>query len=314
MKREQYLMSRNGLFRLHTVHWIPEDGAPRALLQLVHGVAEYTNRYDEFARFLNRNGIAVLGFDLPGHGKSVLNPSEYGFFAEEKGWELVCRTLRDVCQMNRLQFPGLPFFLFGHSMGSFLVRTVMIDFPEIADGFILSGTGQPNQNLLAAGERITALAINLLGVKGRSPRIERLTLGAYNQQFSPARTQNDWISRDKVVVDRFTADPLCQHMPTVSLFRDMVDGLNYIGREENLAKMDKHKPVYLFAGAEDPVGENGAKVRQVFYALLEAGCHHVSYKIYPGGRHEMLNELNRDEVFEDVLAWLKRRIEEVSRS
>lgn len=287
--------------------WLPE-GEPRAVIQIVHGVSEYIDRYAPVARFLTSHGFVVAGGDHLGHGRTASGAEEYGFFAEKDGWRTVSKDVRRLRELLGEQYPGLPCFLLGHSMGSFLARTYLIDWPGTVTGAILSGTGQESNSLVAAGRYLSAVICRTSGPRTHSKTIERLSFGAYNKQFAPARTRSDWISRDEAVVDAYMADPLCTFLPSAGMFHDMMVGLQYIASRRNLAKMDPSTPVYFFSGDKDPVGQNGEGVRKVAGFFTGAGCTDVTVKLYPEGRHEMMNELNRDEVFTDLLAWLEEKL------
>ena len=285
--------------------WLPDEGRPRAVVQIVHGVAEYAGRYDAFARFLAGYGFAVCGEDHLGHGKTVTDGA-YGYFGEKNGWWTVMEDIRQLRQRMGEQFPGVPYFLLGHSMGSFLTRTYLCRYPGTVDGAILSGTGQESALLVGAGKALANLIAHIRGPEAVSPLVNELSLGSYNKQFRPNRTGADWISRDEKVVDAYLRDPWCTFTPTVGMFRDMLGGLQYIASPAALAQMDPDTPVYLFSGDRDPVGGNGAGVRKVYGYFEKQGTRDLTMKLYPGGRHEMLNELNREEVYADVLAWLDR--------
>ena len=247
--------SNDGTHQIACYRWAPE-GAPRAVVQIVHGVVEHMGRYGAFARFLADRGYLVVGGDHLGHGKTVTD-GKYGHLAHRDGWMLATADVHALRERTGEEFPGLPYFLFGHSMGSFLTRTY---------------------------------------------------LGAYNDQFKPNRTTADWISRDEKAVDLYLADPFCTFKPTAGLFRDMMEGLQFISNKKNLAKMDPNTPVYLFSGDNDPVGSNGRGVEKVCGYFRAAGTKDLTMKLYPGGRHEMLNETNKDEVFNHVLAWLEAHL------
>lgn len=295
---------------LYTYLWLPKQ-PPRGLVHLVHGIGEHMGRYDSFATFLSEQGYAVFGCDAPGHGKTARTPEEQGFFAEKNGWMQTVDCLTDLAQSRKQLNPELPFFLFGHSIGSFLVRTIMIDSPDLADGILLSGTGQPPHRQLSFAEKVLSGAVSLLGATAKSERMENLVMGNLKRQFSPARTTKDWLSRDPAVVDQYVADPLCDFTPTVSLLRDMIDGLLYIGNPTFLKNINPDTPVFLFSGAEDPVGERGAGVERVYDSLVAAGCNDVEMLLYPEGRHEMLNEINHEEVYQDILTWLNEKMETI---
>ena len=293
----------------HTCHgscWQPARDLPRGVVQIVHGVAEHMGRYDWFARFLAGHGYAVCGADHLGHGRTGAEDGKFGYFGPRRGWELVTRDVRRLRLMAGDRFPGVPYFLLGHSMGSFLTRTYLCRYPGTVDGAILSGTGQESALLVGAGKALANLIAHIRGPEAVSPLVNELSLGSYNKQFRPNRTGADWISRDEKVVDAYLRDPWCTFTPTVGMFRDMLGGLQYIASPAALAQMDPDTPVYLFSGDRDPVGGNGAGVRKVYGYFEKQGTRDLTMKLYPGGRHEMLNELNREEVYADVLAWLDR--------
>ena len=286
--------------------WTP-DGEPRAVVQIVHGVAEYAGRYDHFARFLAEHGFVVCGEDHLGHGKTV-NDGKYGYFAKKDGWTLVTSDVRQLRVLMGERCPGVPYFLLGHSMGSFLARTYLCQFPGTVDGCILSGTGQEKPALVAAGKAVANMVCALKGPEAVSGLIDQLSLGAYNKQFKPNRTSADWICRDEAVVDVYLKDPFCTFKPTAGMFRDMMDGLQLISSEQALSRMDPRTPVYLFSGDQDPVGSNGEGVKKVYGFFKDHGTADLTMKLYPGGRHEMLNEINKGEVYADVLAWLEKHL------
>lgn len=285
------------------------DGAVRGVVQIAHGIAEHVERYDRFAAFLAENGFAVVANDHLGHGKSMANESCRGFFADNGGWELAVGDMRRLCRLTSDEYPGLPYFLFGHSMGSFLSRTFIIRFPELLSGVILSGTGQQAPALLTCGKLLGSVEIRRHGRRYVSSKLDKLAFGAYNKGFMPTRTSYDWLSRDTDEVDKYIADPLCGFMATSGLFHDMMGGLKFIGDDRNIERMRKDLPVFFLSGTQDPVGENSKGVLRVYNSFLGAGMEDVTLKLYPGGRHEMLNELNYQEVQRDALTWLCAKAE-----
>ena len=298
--------SKDGIHKCNVSLWTPEGG-PKAVVQIVHGVAEYAGRYDHFARYLADHGFVVCGEDHLGHGKTV-DDGKYGYFGKKDGWTLVTSDVRKLRVLMGEKYPGLPYFLLGHSMGSFVVRGYLMFWPGTVDGAILSGTGQEPPATVAAGRALSALLIRLKGPRAHSALLDALSVGRYNGQFKPVRTSADWISRDTVVVDAYRADPLCRFLPTVGMYHDMMVGLQLLAKPANLARMDPDTPVYFFAGDRDPVGANGAGVKKVAGWFRDAGVKDLTVRLYPEGRHEMLNEANRDEVYRDVLSWLERRL------
>ena len=298
--------SKDGVHRCCASLWTP-GGKPRAVVQIVHGVAEYAGRYDHFARYLTEHGFVVCGEDHLGHGKTV-DDGKYGYFGKKDGWTLVTADIRQLRVIMGEKYPGIPYFLLGHSMGSFLARTYLCQFPGTVDGCILSGTGQEKPALVAAGKAVASAICAARGPETVSTLVDKLSLGAYNDQFKPTRTTADWICRDEAVVDAYLKDPFCTFKPTAGMFRDMMGGLQLIASEKALSRMDPRTPVYLFSGDQDPVGSNGAGVKKVYGFFKDHGTADLTMKLYPGGRHEMLNEINKGEVYADVLAWLEKHL------
>lgn len=301
-------LSADGEHQIFARQWLPDCENPCGIVQIAHGISEYIDRYAPVARFLASHGFIVVGCDHLGHGRTALSRDEYGFFAEQRGWSIVTADIRRLRVIMGEQYPDLPYFLLGHSMGSFLARTYLIDFPGTLTGCILSGTGQEPAPIVAAGRLVADAVCKTSGPRTHSKLIEQLAFGAYNKQFAPQRTRADWISRDNNIVDAYVADPLCSFMPTAGMFRDMMEGLQYIAKKSNLAQMDPSTPIYFFSGDKDPVGQNGKTVETVVGFFRQAGCYDVTLLLYPDGRHEMMNELNRDEVFADLLAWINSKL------
>ena len=300
--------SSDGLHDVHSSLWLPEDEAPRAVVQIVHGISEYVGRYDHLACFLTEHGCAVCGEDHLGHGRTGKQDNRFGVFSHRDGWDLVTEDVMELRRLMGERFPGIPYFLLGHSMGSFLTRTCLCRFPGSVDGAILSGTGQEPAPIVAAGKLLAGLIARREGYDYFSPLVHSMALGAYNKQFAPCRTSADWITRDEAVVDAYTADPFCQIRPSASLYRDMLGGLQYIAGKKALSQMDPNTPVYIYSGDRDPVGANGKGVKKVYGFFQKHGTKDLSLKLYAGGRHEMHNELNKEEVFSDLLDWLNRHV------
>lgn len=299
--------SSSGLCQIHARQWLPDEGDHVGVVQLVHGVAEHIERYDAFARFLNSHGYIVVGNDHLGHGASVAQEEYRGYFADQDGWTHVSNDTRTLQIMTARQFPGLPYFLFGHSMGSFLTRTYLIRFPGMVNGAVICGTGQMKPAVIRAGRAAAQVEKRRLGAKGRSKLLAQLSFGSYNNQFKPVRTAYDWLSINTENVDAYIADPLCGFDTTVGLFLDLMDGLSLIRKPEKLAHMKKNMPVFFIAGGLDPVGENGEGVRRAYLSFKEAGMTDLDIRIYPGLRHEILNEVGQEMVYDDVLSWLERK-------
>ncbi len=305
--REFFFDSTDGETRLHAMACVPDTGTPLAFLQIAHGVSEHIRRYDDFAHFMADNGVAVIGHSLLGHGASCTSKTA-GFFAEKDGWDVVLNDIRRLHDMVRDTYPGVPLFLFGHSMGSFLARTYLIKYPGEYSGCIISGTGFQPQPVIAAGMAIAKAEARHLGWMGRSTKLYDLCFKSYNKRIKNPVTDYDWLSKDADAVARYVEDEDCGNIATISLYNDMLGGIGFVCSKKNASRMNRSTPVLLMSGMEDPVGNYGKGVEKTFQLFKSAGCIDVDMKLYEGGRHEMLNETNRYQVYTDVLSWLKSHI------
>lgn len=302
-----YFPSSDGKTTIHGEEWLPE-GAPKAVLQIAHGIAEYVHRYNDFAEFLAENGIAVVGEDHIGHGESVAKGAPHVYFAEKDGWNKVVADIHTLRNMYGEKYPDVPYFLMGHSMGSFLARTYLIKFPGDVDGAVIMGTGQQSPALIAGGKAIGKIIGKLNGFDKPHDIVTNLAFGSYTKGIENVRTPLDWLSVNEENVDRYIADPKCGEPATVGLFLDMLGGIDFIRRQENVDKMDVTKPVLFIAGEKDPVGDFGKGVKAAFATFDKAGVKDLSCKLYPGLRHEILNEDCGKNVYEYIYDWLLERI------
>lgn len=298
------IVSATGLGRLNVRCWEPE-GAPRAALLIVHGMAEHIDRYDAFAAFFAKHGVLVVGADTASHGKSRQKDSVKGYFGEKNGWEALISDIHAVVLAIQCAYKSLPIFLFGHSMGSFLARSYAARHGEDINGFIFCGTAGANPALPIA-RRIARHEIRKKGATAPSPLLNSLSFGAYNKAFRPNRTEFDWLSADEANVDRYVADDECGYVFTAGGFRDLFEGLAEIGAKD-WAKNVARKPILMIAGAEDPVGARGKGPAQVAKALTDTG-HDVKLILYEGMRHEIHNEQGKERVFADILSFMDAQL------
>ena len=301
-----YFDSSTGKNTIRARKCIP-DCRPKAVIQIAHGIAEHIERYDDFMSFLAANGYVAVGNDHLGHGKSITKPGEQGIFAETNGWSYVVQDMDKLRSIMRIDYHELPYIFFGHSMGSFLTRTYLIQNPDKYDAAILSGTGHQGKPLVLAGYTAANLMTRLRGPASDGQALNDMAFGSYTKRIDP-RTPFDWLSRDTDTVDRYIADPLCGFVAKVSLYRDMMGGIKFLTNQKNIDRMNKEAPIYFMSGAEDPVGDYSVGVERAYKAFCNAGLHDVSIRLYPGGRHEMLNELNHLEVYQDILNWLNEKL------
>ncbi|MDJ0763811.1 MAG: alpha/beta hydrolase [Myxococcota bacterium] len=305
MKSAHFSLRTPDQIELHGFKWLPEysDQTTAALL-ISHGMAEHAGRYGDFAAFLTSKGIAVYAYDHRGHGKTAKSLSDVGFFSEANGWELVKEDLRAVSEWIKDAHPNVPFFIFGHSMGSSVLRSFLFQYGRNIDGAILSGMSSDPGMLGHLGILICKVEMKIRGKRGKSELLDKLTFGQFNARFKPNRTGYDWLSRDEQQVDAYIRDPYCGGVFSAGFFYDLFTGVMSINKIKNIKKMPVDLPIYIFSGERDPVGGNAKGVRDVYDKFKKAGIKDVTLKLYPDGRHEMLNETNRQEVYQDVFQWI----------
>jgi len=286
--------------------WLPE-GEPIAVLHITHGLAEYAMRYDWVARQLNEAGIAVYAHDHRGHGEAVKSIEELGYSGEESFVRKV-DDLRMLLSRERKVHTGKKLFLLGHSMGSFISQYFFQHYGKEIDGLILSSSNGIPDPLLSFGVAFAKFDGWLFGKKHKNKILDKLTFGKFNDAFKPIRTAHDWLSRDPRQVDKYVADKKSGFLVSSGLYYDFFRGLQSIFSPANIARIPPDVPVYLFAGDKDPVGMQGKGVIKLAEKWKAAGSRDLEYKLYPGGRHEMLNEINREEVVGDLLTWIQKHL------
>ena len=286
----------------HVSVWTP-DGAPRAIIQIFHGMAEHIERYDRVATELTRKGYAVAGHNHKGHGPET--PAEQlGYFYASDGWRKIVEDGHAVSEALKQRFPGIPLILLGHSMGSFLARDYIMRYPGEPDALILSGTGSYPAGLCHAARLMTRFA----PADKPAPGIDKLAFSGNNKPFQPARTPFDWLSRNTAEVDKYIADPLCGFVFTGRAYFDLFTGLLNLTRLEGLEHVPTDMPVCFISGDSDPVGQMSKGVLEVSRQFKNAGLKDVTVKLYHNARHELFNEMNRDEVIADLSAWLEQTL------
>lgn len=303
--KEVYIPSTNNRNQLHVAIWEPERET-KAILQISHGMVEYIVRYDDFAKHLNQQGILVIGNDHLGHGQSVLDESEFGYFGKEKG-SAVVDDLYEVTKYAKKQYgENIPYFLMGHSMGSFMARRYLMSYGEKITGAIISGTGYKAVPVLDAALFFTAVTKFFHGERYRSPFLKWLAFHTYNRKIADVKTENDWLTRDAAVVAAYNENPYCKFSFTVNGYETLSDTIKYIQKQSNWEKTPKQLPILMIAGEEDPVGSYGKDVKKVYKKYQQLGCNHIELKLYQDDRHELVNELDREVVYADISQWILR--------
>ncbi|KYH45229.1 alpha/beta hydrolase [Branchiibius sp. NY16-3462-2] len=292
--------------QIHTYRWLP-DGEPTAIVQIAHGMAEHAGRYERFAQALTDHGYAVYAEDHRGHGVTS-ETTGVGYLADGDGFDTVAEDFVTVFDKASDEFPGLPRVLFGHSMGSMLSRHFATKHSDDISALIVSGTAGDPGFMGKAGKVVATAESKIRGKRTPSPLMNKLVFGEYNKAFKPARTDFDWLSRDEAEVDAYIADPHCGKVFSSGFYVDLLSGLERINSEEHVSTVRPDLPILLIAGDNDPVGANGKGVEAVGAQYEKVGVTDVTVILYPGARHELLNETNRDEVTEGILSWLEQHL------
>ena len=289
---------------LAAYHW--KAANPKASLLILHGMSQHSGCYSECAQYLSDHNIDVFAHDHRGHGDTNLEQPR-GFFAPQNGWNLV---LKDVeTHLNHIQNKSTaPVFVLGHSMGSFVAQEVLIRYGKRLSGVLLSGSGGPLDLLGRIGRYVARAERLKTGKKGISTVLNQNAFEEYNKIFAPIRTQSDWLSRDEQLVDQHLADPKTGFDCTNQLWIDFLDGIYEASKPKRINTIPSSCPIFIFSGSKDPVGKETRGLRELMSQYAEAGIEDVSYVFYAEGRHEMLRELNREEVFKDVVSWISERI------
>ena len=302
-KQEFNYLSSNGSTLIHCVKWVPEN--PIGVIQIVHGITEHIDRYEEFANYMVNQGYIVIGNDHLGHGKSIITDKPKMFIGELGSWNYLVKDINTLYEIITEEYK-LPIYLIGFSLGSFVSRHYLIDYNPFYQKAILVGTGiQPNivlniLKLIVKGE------VKKIGVENTSKFIRELSFGTYNKQIKDAKTDYDWLTSSEEEINKYINDPLVGKDTTGSLFYELLDGMVYTSKLSNIKKM-KELPILLLSGLDDPVGSKGNGVKKL-ENIYKKNNIDVSLKLYEGKRHDLFHETNKFEVFNDILTYIKKEL------
>ncbi len=292
---------------IHYHQWLP-DAAPKAIVQISHGLAEHAARYERFAEELTKVGYAVYANDHRGHGQSAGSPDKVGYFESTPFWNAALGDMNQLTEIIRKEHTDLPIFLFGHSMGSLLTRAYITKWGKQLNGAIICATGGDPGMLGKIGGVVAKLTSMISGKAERSDFLNKLSFGKYNDAFQPSRTDFDWLSRDETEVDKYVADPYCGVPFTANFWIELLKGVSQINSASTYQQTPKDLPIILLAGDKDPVGDMAKGVQQVHEAYKKVQIDDLICTIYPDARHELLNETNRAAVMQDIINWLDQRV------
>ena len=312
-KEELTYKSRDRQSTIHAIKWIPE-GQPVALLQIIHGMQEYIDRYDEFARYLAERGILVMGNDHLGHGKSVTGNGTYGFFCKDDPATVLVRDAHRLKKTVQEEYPGVPVFILGHSFGSFVAREYITRYGTGIQGAIIQGTAfMPTGTINSLTSLVNFMQV-IMGTKYRSTMINNMAFKGYLKKIPNPRTKFDWLSHNEESIDKYIADPADNFVFTLNGFGTMAELLKRVQDKDKMEDIPKKLPILITAGKEDPVGDYGEapmKLYDIYKKQLQ--LENVELKLYDGMRHELQQEIGREQVFADQYEWLKKVIDSVSK-
>ena len=293
--------------KIHAVKFVPK-GQIIAVLQVAHGMQEYIARYVDFAEYMCKNGVLVVGNDHRGHGSTAETEEELGYFIKDNPAHTVLSDMHTLTEIIKAEYPELPYFLLGHSMGSFFTRRYICEYANLISGAIIMGTGYQPRLLVKTGKLLTRVVAAFKGDKHRSRLIKSIAFGAYNKRIKPLRTNMDWLANNPEIIDKYIADKYCNFSFTLNGYYGMFDCIDSLYNKNNLAKMPKALPVLFISGSADPVGDYGKGVKKAYNHFEKAGMQNIYLKLYEGYRHEILNELQNVPVYIDIYNWLKTQM------
>ncbi len=312
MTREERFsfLSADGKTTIDAVKWIPEDGKYHAILQISHGMVEYIDRYKAFAEFLNNQGYLVVGHSHLGHGNSVTTKDNWGYFAEKNSADILNKDMHTLRTMVQAENEGVPYFMLAHSMGSYLLRRYVTFYNENLWGVIIMGTGAVPEATAKMGRAVCSILAFFRGWHHRSELVRSLTFSGSYKQFDMdgSNPENSWLCRDVEHVKKYYSTEACRFTFTLNGFHTLMDTVAYDDNMENIKKTPKDLPMLIVSGAQDPVGDLGEGVKKVYYKYEEAGMKDITYKLYENDRHELVNEPDKEVIFNDILSWMEVRI------
>lgn len=305
-----HFLSKDGRTKMYAVKWLPKYGEVRAVMQISHGMVEFAERYEEFAHYLASRGFLVVGHDHLGHGASVSDESEWGYFTSKKPSETVVADMFQVTRIIQGQYPDCPYFILGHSMGSFLLRRYLTLHSEDVTGAVICGTGSQPDFLTCVGMAVCRFIRLFRGGHYRSKFLEQATFSKPYEQFDKTGTdiKRSWLSKNEESVEAYYKDPRCTFLFTVNGYYGLFSTIYYVNQMKNIRNIRKNLPVFFISGEDDPVGNFGEGVKKAYAQYRQAGIRDVKMKLYKNDRHEILQETDREQVFEDVYQWCKKHM------
>ena len=294
--------------KIHAVKWEPDTEKIQGILQITHGMVEYIERYEAFAEYMTNQGFLVVGHDHLGHGASVVSSEYWGYFAKQNGSDILVEDMNTLRIMTQKEYPELPYFMLGHSMGSFMLRKYLSKYGQNLRGAIIMGTGSQPDKMVKLGKRVCKFLAVFRGWSHRSKLVNNMAFSGNNKRFEAEGT-SAWLTKDKEIVASYNKEPRCTFIFTLNGFYNLFDTIHYINQPEHMDSIPKELPLFFVSGEDDPVGNYGAGVKEAYEAYERVGIEDITWKLYPTDRHEILNELDKEKVYEDIYAWMKVHVE-----
>lgn len=311
IKQEFTFLSTDKKTNIHAIKWIPESNEYKAILQITHGMVEYIERYELFGEFMTANGFMVVGHDHIGHGESVVSKEDWGYFAAENPSDILIEDMHKLRSIIQEENPGIAYFMFGHSMGSYMLRKYLAKYNDNLRGAVICGTGHSPEGTTKMGLTVIRILRKLKGERHRSQFVANLTYDKPYKKFDVTgkNPENSWLTRDVEIVKKYYSDPKCTFLFTLNGYQGLLEAVLFDCRQENIDLIPNKLPIFIISGSQDPVGNLGVGVKTVYDMFKASGKEDLTYKIYENYRHEILNEIGKEQVYDDVLAWLNVRID-----
>lgn len=303
-------LSNDRKTKIHAVKWTSEKGDMDVILQITHGMVEFIERYAPFAEFLTEHGYMVVGHDHIGHGESVSSKEDFGFFCEENPSDILVEDMHKLRLIIQEEYPNTPYFMLGHSMGSFMLRKYLGKYQENLNGAIIMGTGFIPQKTTALAQKLAHFIAKIRGSHYRSRLIENLSFGGATYKafdMTGEHPEKSWLTKDVEIVKDYYNEPKSSFMFTVNGYIGLFEAVHYACNQENVNRYSKDIPIFVVSGKDDPVGDMGAGIMKTYHMLENAGILDIDYKLYENDRHEILNETDREVIFQDLLNWMEKR-------
>lgn len=309
MKQNLSFLSSDGITTIHAVVWKPE-GEPKAVIQLIHGMVEYIERYEDFAEFLTTKGFVVFGHDHLGHGQSVRSIEDWGYISDIAPARSLVRDIHKLRKLAEKMYPELPYYMLGHSMGSYLLRRYLSHKGGGLKGAIIVGTGSEPDVVVRSGLMLVRSKAQAKGWHYRSTMIRNMTYGGAYKKFDTEGLdpESSWICSDPKIMESYNNDARCQFMFTLNGYEALLSTVLFVNQKQNIDQIPKDLPIFIISGENDPVGNLGKGVKKVYQQLVKAGVADTECKLYPGMRHEILNEIDKEKVYDDIIDWIERHV------